>query len=35
MADFLQPNRGYLYVNGSVLGDKAPSDNEVEILKFP
>lgn len=35
MSDFLQPNRGYLYVNGSVIGDMAPSDNEVEMLKFP
>ena len=35
MSDFLQPNRGYIYVNGSVIGDAAPSDNEVEMLKFP
>ena len=35
MSDFLQPNRGYVYVNGSAIGDKAPTDNDLEMLRFP
>ncbi len=35
MADFLQPNRAYLYVNGSAIGTVAPTDADVQMLKFP
>ena len=35
MADFLQPNRGFVYVNGSAVGTKAPTENEVEMRDFP
>jgi len=35
MADFLQPNRGFVYVNGSAVGTKAPVDDQVEMRDFP
>ena len=35
MADFLAPNRGFVYVNGGTIGEKAPSDNQVEMRNFP
>ncbi len=35
MADFLAPNRGFVYVNGGTIGTKAPSDDQVEMRNFP
>lgn len=35
MADFLQPNRGFIYVNGSTIGKLAPTSNDVEMRNFP
>ena len=35
MADFLQPNRAYVYVNGSAIGTVAPGADDAEMVKFP
>ena len=35
MADFLQPNRGYVYVNGSTVGTVAPTEDEQKMRDFP
>jgi hypothetical protein len=35
MSDFLQPNRAFVYVNGSVVGKVAPGANDQEVRGFP